>query len=354
MDALRYRARQMPVVDPETDTVPKYLKLKRFYWGKEWKCCICNKYASEEHLSSSKHVGQLLHWNPADYEDSEDEEPPDEDEDSEDEELKSGCCSCAVLTHTMDPEFRAKDPCKASDKASTASAAMPPRATPPPTRPPTRLPCSMCYKGGKASDKASDGKCNLRHWLPLKAITGSDKASDGKGGNATTGSDKASDKASGGKRGKGDKGNPESIGPSSRAELVAEFQERVAAAKAAAAQAKPVVTLDSVFDEVAGLWAFGSGLKSAFNWSLCVCNNPEHEYQKLRWSTVPNLPYPSCWRAEDRIVVGAAMSTTSSVAASPAGPDSPMLVLATSHSTTKRPAYYSGVQDETKRPCRLF
>jgi hypothetical protein len=353
MDALRYRARKMPVVDPETHTVPKYLKLKSCYWGKDWKCCMCNKYASVEHLSSRKHVAQLMHWNPADYEDSEDEEPPDEDEYFEDEELKSGCCSCAVLTHTMDPEFRAKDPYKASDKASTASAAMPPRATPPPTRPPTRLPCSMCYKGGKASDKASDGKCNLRHWLPIKAITGSDKASDGKGGNATTGSDKAS----GGKRGKGDKGNPESIGPSSRAELVTQFQERVAAAKVAAAQAKPVVTLDSVFDEVEGLWVVGSGLKSAFNWSLCVSNATRHhisEYEKLRWSTVPNLPDHSCARAEDHIVVGAAMSTTSSVAASPAGPDSPMLVLATSHSTTKRPACYSGVQDETKRPCRLF
>jgi hypothetical protein len=215
----------------------------------------------------------------------------------------------------------------------------------------------MCYKGGKASDKASDGKCNLRPRLPLKAITGSDKASDGKGGNATTGSDKASDKASGGKRGKGDKGNPESIGPSSRADLVAEFQERAAAAKAAAAQAKPVVTQDSAFDEVARFWGCGTGLKLAFNWSLCVCNKPEHDpspIKKFLWSTVPNLPDPSCWRAEDRIVVGAAMSTTSSVAASPAGPDSPMLVLATSHSTTKRPAYYSGVQDETKRPCRLF
>jgi hypothetical protein len=219
----------------------------------------------------------------------------------------------------------------------------------------------MCYKGGKASDKASDGKCNLRPRLPLKAITGSDKASDGKGDNATTGSDKASDKASGGKRGKGDKGNPESIGPSSRADVVAEVQEMVAAAKAAAAQSKPVATQDSAFQEEfqeeARLWGLGIGRKLAFNWSLCVCNKPEHDpspIQKFLWSTVPNLPDPSCWEAEDRIVVGAAMSTTSLVAALPAGPDSPMLVLATSHSTTKRPAYYSGVQDETKRPRRLL
>ena len=82
---------------------------------------------------------------------------------------------------------------KASDKASTASAAMPPRAPPPPTTPPTRLPCPLCSPCPLC---LSDCKIAGRPWLPRKAITGSDKASDGKGGNATTGSDKASDKAS--------------------------------------------------------------------------------------------------------------------------------------------------------------
>jgi hypothetical protein len=51
----------------------------------------------------------------------------------------------------------------------------------------------MCYKGGKASVKASDGKSSLRPCMPRKAITGSDKASDGKGGKATKSRDKASD-----------------------------------------------------------------------------------------------------------------------------------------------------------------
>jgi hypothetical protein len=153
------------------------------------------------------------------------------------------------------------------------------------------------------------------------------------------------------------KASPESIGPSSRANLVAEFQERAAAAKVAAAQAKPVVTQAMFDDEVAGRLGCGSGFEGAFNWSMCVCNKPEHDpsiIQKFRWSTVPNLPDPSCWEGEDRVAGGAATSTTSSVAASPAGPDSPMPVLATSHSTTKRPANSSGLQDERKRACRLF
>ena len=71
------------------------------------------------------------------------------------------------------------------------------------------------------------------------------------------------------------KAHPESIRPSS-----AEFQERVAAVKAI-------------------------GLQAAFNWSLCVCDKPEHDptpMQKIIWSTwSSNLPAPPCWRAADDI-----------------------------------------------------